>query len=114
MEEEIEARISGGEKRHRHILREAHRRQFIIVCIDLVLVGNKSIDEGVTGGGWLRWLRWFEWGVELRRNESIDEGVTGGGWLLWLRWLEWGVELRRTEKAWRSHGNRFGFRDDFG
>ena len=111
MEEEIKARISGGEKRQRHILREAHRRQFIIVCIDLVEVGNKSIDEGITGGGWLS----IDEGITGGGWLSIDEGATGGGWLSideggggWLRWLECGVELRRTEKVWRSHGNRNG------
>lgn len=51
MKEEIKARISGGEERHRHILREAHGRQVVIGVIDFVEVRDQCIDEGVSGGG---------------------------------------------------------------
>lgn len=52
MEEEIKARIAGGEKGRRHILREAHGRQVVIgVVIDVVEVGEHCIDEGDSRGG---------------------------------------------------------------
>lgn len=48
MEEEIKARIAGGEKGRGHILREAHGGQAVI---GLVEVGDHCIDEGVSRGG---------------------------------------------------------------